>query len=144
MDSVYCSKNISQNLDKLKDLSGTNNLLIREIYGRYETVTDEIFSKYLINNNIYCLDLDSYKRYDTDGNEIGNFLFLEPNILYQEEWTIFKKSSLKSIIYFLYQFSIVFGLNLISFMFVVLLYYKIILYIIFGKSKDVLITKSLK
>jgi len=129
MNRVYCSNNISTEFPKIQEAGNIDNLFIRNLYEK-ENVSPKIFSEYIEKNNIKCLAIDSYTYNDEE------LFFLEPDKSYQEKLSFYKKSLLKSILYFMIDFLSYLLISILYFILILVLYYKVIIFIIFGRRKN--------
>ncbi|MFH1858970.1 MAG: hypothetical protein ABIJ80_01760 [Patescibacteria group bacterium] len=132
LSDVYCSTELSSNYEKVKISRNIDELYIRSLYGRNK-VSVEAFSNYIKQNGIKCLIADAYTYSDNT-----RITFLEPNKSYQDNWSFFEKSTAKTVLYFFEMIPIILGISFIVFAVVLAVYYKIILYIIFGsRNKNI-------
>ncbi|KKQ85065.1 MAG: hypothetical protein UT09_C0051G0003 [Parcubacteria group bacterium GW2011_GWF2_38_8] len=129
LNDVYCSTELSEKFGVIKSARNIDSLYIRNLYKR-ENVSPEIFSNFIKQNDIKCLIADAYS--DTNG---GRVTFLEPDKSYQNNWSFFEKSSAGTILYFLEMIPIVLVFSFLLFAGIIIFYYKIFLYIIFGSKK---------
>ncbi len=130
LNDVYCSTELSEKFGIIKSSRNIDSLYIRNLYKR-ENVSPEIFSKFIEQNDIKCLMVDAYS--DTNG---GRVTFLEPDRSYQDNWSFFEKSSIKTMVYFLEMIPIILGFSFMVFAGILVIYYKIFLYIVFGSRKE--------
>ncbi|MFA6614032.1 MAG: hypothetical protein WCS83_04545 [Endomicrobiia bacterium] len=130
-NDVYCSTELYNNFEEIEIERNVNELYIRDLYGK-NGVSKEVFSNYIKQNDIKCLIIDSYTY-----NKNVKITFLEPDNSYLE-WGFYKKSITKTVLYFIEATFFVLGGLLLFLIINLILYYKVILYIIFGsiKSKD--------
>ncbi len=135
INDVYCSTELSSNYEKIKNARNVDELYVGGSFNRNK-VSPEIFTNYIKQNDIRCLTVDAYTTYDTSGQVSGKLSFLEPNKSYQENWSFFEKSTFKTIIYFIEMLPIVLAFSFVVFAGIIVIYYKIFLYIIFGSKKD--------
>ena len=129
LNDVYCSTELSEKFEVVKTARNIDSLYIRNIYKR-ENVSPEIFSNFIKQNDIKCLIVDAY----SDTNR-GRVTFLEPDKSYQDNWSFFEKSSIKTIVYFLEMIPIVLIFSFLVFVGILIVYYKIFLYVVFGNKK---------
>ena len=135
LNNVYCSTELSNNIEKIKSERQIKSLFIRDLYGT-NNVPLETFTNYIKQNNIHCLIVDAYTTYDSDGQAIGKLSFLEPKKTYQDDWSFYEKSSDKTITHILEMLVTVFAISFAIFIGIIVIYYKIFLYIIFGCKKN--------
>ncbi|GMU25679.1 hypothetical protein KJZ71_04920 [Patescibacteria group bacterium] len=118
----YCAKNISDKVEEISAKTGVNYYK-----GNLNLVQLNEFKKYLSQNKAQCvqvLELDSFERY-------GNVKKALSWGLEADDMAVWKVSIIKTVLSVLQQiFFIVLG-----FLVVMVIYYKIILYIIFGSKK---------
>jgi len=131
LNDVYCSNELSSNYEKIRSNRNINELYIRSLYGRNK-VPAEVFSNYIKQNEIKCLIADAYSYGDT-----ARVTFLEPDKSYQENWSFFERSTFKTVLYFLEMISLVLAFSFLLFVGCLVIYYKIFLYIVFGKKETV-------
>lgn len=132
INDVYCSTELAENYEKVKNMRNIDALYIGGSFNRSK-VTPETFVNYIKQNNIHCLTVDAYTTYDTTGNADGKLHFLEPDKSYQKNWSFFKKSVFLTTIEVLK--TLLFAIAI--FAGIIITYYKIFLYIIFGKAKNI-------
>ena len=125
-DNLYCSNDLENRVGDIQNKSGVNTLYIRHIYDR-NSVPIETFIKYIKDNNTKCLIADAYTYSAAVRQE-----FLEPVRLSSYKNLVFyKKSTLFTLFFIVKQLLTYFAI----FAGIVIVYYKIILYIIFGSKK---------
>ncbi|MBD3272836.1 hypothetical protein GF385_00595 [Candidatus Dependentiae bacterium] len=132
-DDIFCSNDLENKVADVQNKTGIRTLFIRDMYGRND-VPIETFTNYIRKNSIKCLLPDAYTHYDINGQEDGKLKFLEPigqDSLYYKDLVFYKKSNLLTTLYIL-KISL---LVIAGFVAVVILYYKVFLYIIFGNKK---------
>ncbi|MFZ2975295.1 MAG: hypothetical protein WA055_01525 [Candidatus Moraniibacteriota bacterium] len=135
LNNVYCSTEIQNHVGEIKNERKIDHLLVRDLYDKND-VSIEDFNKYIKENNIDCIAVDAYTTYGNNSQETGKFTFLEPNKKFQNGWAFYKKSIPKTVLYLLgYSLWTVTSLLLI-FIVIAVIYYKILLYIIFGKATN--------
>ncbi len=142
-DDIYCSSDLENKIIDVKNKSGISTLYIRDVYGRnidgfkqpsYD-VPIETYADYVKENNIDCVIADSYTMYDVNRRENGKLRFLEPigpDSFFYKDLVFYKKSDFISTLYVL-KISL---LVIAGFVTTVVLYYKIVLYVIFGPKKN--------
>ena len=135
INDVYCSTNLADNIIKIKNIRKINNLFIRDLYGTRDVSLGD-FQDYIKQNNIYCMIVDAYTKYDVNGQIDGKLSFLEPDRAYQNNWSFYKKSTSKTILYFIEMVPIILAVSFLIFAMITTIYYKIVLYIIFGNKKN--------
>lgn len=120
-DDFYCSSNIEDYINEVQEKSG-----IRNLYLNKQPSTIEDFTRYLEQNNIQCLVPDSYSLLT------GEIKFLEPlgsDHIFGDDLVFYEKSIFLTVFYTLRLLSII----TLVFLGIIITYYKIILYIIFGR-----------
>ncbi len=133
--NAYCSTEIQNHIEDIKYERKIDHLFITNLYNTKD-VSIEDFSKYINENAINCINVNAYTTYDNAGQETGKLTFLEPDKKFQNDWAFYKKSIPKTVLYFLgYALWIVVSFLLIFFV-IAVIYYKILLYVIFGKTTD--------
>lgn len=130
LNDVYCSTEPSNNYEKVKISRNIDELYVRGLYGRNK-VPVETFLNYIKQNGIKCLIVDYYTAPDD-----LKITFLEPDRSYQDNWSFFEKSTTKTVLYFFEMIPIILGISFVVFIVILAIYYKIILYIIFGNKKN--------
>ena len=137
LDNVYCSNRIDDQIEMLMMNKGIDQLLIREVYGRYENIPLDDFKRYLKNNKINCVTTDSYTSFDPSGSATRKLRFLEPDEKFQNEYAFYKPSTSQTILYLLgtsllmlLAYGAIFGM-------IIVIYYKVLLYIVFGNQKSI-------
>ncbi|PIR41700.1 MAG: hypothetical protein COV30_02340 [Candidatus Yanofskybacteria bacterium CG10_big_fil_rev_8_21_14_0_10_37_15] len=129
-DDFYCSTDIKNKISEIQGRSGIANLYLNR-----KSVSVETFTDYVRNNDIKCLIPDAYTSYGTNGKIDGKVSFLEPlgpNTLYGKDLVFYEKSNLFTAFYV----SKMFLLTVAVFAGIAIAYYKIFLYVIFGKRKE--------
>lgn len=117
----YCAKNISNKVEEISAKTGVNYYK-----GDLDLVQLNEFKKYLSQNNANCVSVNSYNPLDNSETRKKLMWGLEA-----DDMVVWKVSIAKTIFSILQQiFFIVLG-----FLAVIVIYYKIILYIIFGSKK---------
>lgn len=135
LNDVYCSTELSNNLEHIKSERKVKNLFIRNLFGTND-VPLETFTNYIKQNNIRCIIVDAYTTYDSSGQIDGKLSFLEPTKEYQDNWSFYEKSPVNTAIYFLEMILTVIAISVVIFAIIILIYYKIVLYIIFGNDSN--------
>jgi len=133
LSDVYCSTKLVNNIEKIKNGTKIQNLFIRNKYGK-NNVPLKDFTEYIKQNNIYCLSKDAYTKYGYNKQITGKLSFLEPDSTYQNNWSFYKKSTSKTVVYFLEMILSVLAFSSIIFVTIIIIYYKIILFIIYGNK----------
>jgi len=131
LNDTYCSTKLSENYEKVIKERNINELYL----SRRMKVSPKTFEEYINKNNINCLIIDAYTTYDEKGQANGKLHFIEPDKTYQDNWSFYQKSTLKTVIYFLEIIPIILISSFLFFSLILVIYYKIILYIIFGNKK---------
>lgn len=131
LNDTYCSNKLYNDFVKVKTDRGIDALYIRDLYGKND-VSENLFSEYIKNNNIKCLIIDAYSY--SNNMQVS---FLEPDKSYQDNWAFYEKSTFKTVIYFAKAIFYALIYCLIIFTVILIIYYKIIIYIIFGSKKNV-------
>lgn len=124
-DDFYCSTDLENKISEIQSNSGITNLYLNR-----KNVSAETFVNYVKNSDIKCLIPDAYT--NSDGTKIR---FLEPlglNSLYGKDLVFYEKSNFFTVFYVLKTYLLV----IVIFVGTALAYYKIFLYIIFGKKKE--------
>lgn len=150
LNNVYCSTELSSSYEKIAKDKNIGELYISSVnpfldlipvetdnpfvgLPERKKVSSEIFSSYIKQNGIMCMVVDSYT-----GQDYLNISFLEPVKSYQEDWSFYKKSSIKTFVYFIEMVPVVLAFSLLFFTGILVFYYKIIIYVIFGKKKVII------
>lgn len=123
-DDFYCSTDLENKIAEIQSKSVITNLYLNR-----KSVSAETFVNYVKKSSIKCLIPDAYT--NSDGTKIS---FLEPlglNSLYGKDLVFYEKSNSLTAFYVLKMFLLVIAL----FVGIAIAYYKIFLYIIFGKKK---------
>ncbi|MDD5179285.1 MAG: hypothetical protein PHY86_03395 [Candidatus Gracilibacteria bacterium] len=136
LNDVYCSTELSNNYEKIKNDRNINSLYIRNLYDR-NNVSPDIFSNYIKQNDIRCLTVDAYTTYDTSGQVSEKLTFLEPDKSYQDNWSFYEKSPIKTIMYIVEMLAIILSISFLVFAGIIVIYYKVFIYIIFGSKKNI-------
>lgn len=120
----YCSKNISNQIEKVSEITGINYYK-----ANLELVSLNDFKEYLIKNNATCVmvwnNLDGLKN-------VGDAKKALTWGLEAEGMNIYKVSLISSLLYISWCFFIIVIYSSI----LILIYYKVVLYIIFGNYKN--------
>lgn len=134
INNVYCSTEL---FSKFNEVQASRN--ITELYldtpSKRVKVTPEIFSNHIKQNNIHCLVVDSIANWNDAGQIIGTIKFLQPDKTYQDNWSYFRVSPTKNIIYFIEMIGTILLVAFLSLIFWIFIYYKVVLYIVFGSEK---------
>lgn len=130
LNDVYCSTELSNNYEKVKNIKNVNELYIGGSSNRNK-VSSETFTDYIKQNGIKCLIVDYYTAPDD-----SKVAFLKSDKSYQDNWSFFEKSTAKTALYFFEMIPIILGISFIVFVVILAIYYKIVLYIIFGNKKN--------
>ncbi|MDD5721374.1 MAG: hypothetical protein PHT16_02925 [Candidatus Pacebacteria bacterium] len=132
LNNVYCSTELANNYEKIKDNKNTDilyELFIMENNYRNK-ISSEAFSNYIKQNDIKCLIVDAYTSFNNT-----KVTFLQPDKSYQDNWFFYEKSVGKTIMYFLEMIPVVLVFSFLLFAGIIIFYYKIFLYIVFGSKK---------
>lgn len=128
---IYCSKNIASHIEEIEMI---------EKPGLIEKITKKTDINYEYRGNLGLVSLQDFKTYLSENNahciEVIDLFDLENSkalswALEAENEIVWEKSIIKSILYLLTGISIV----IIGFFILVILYYKVFLYIVFGRQK---------
>lgn len=126
-DDAYCSKDIYKYIEYIMNKEKIKLLYASEIdSARINSIPLNIFSSYLKENSIYCLSVDSF-------GWQRNFLQPRPVFAEFEDYHFYKYSTWSTFIYFLPSLLLYIWFTLIISLILILIYYKIIIYIIYGK-----------
>jgi hypothetical protein len=136
INDVYCLNNISKDYEKVKILRSTEDLYVGGAFSRNK-VSHNNFVDYILKNNILCVSVDAFTRYNDNGQSIGKLRFLSADISYQDNWSFFKKDTFSTAVYLIEMILAVVAGSLFLFAFGLLVYYKIIIYILFGNNESV-------
>jgi hypothetical protein len=133
---VYCSNQIQNYVDQI-----TNDRKIKHLYIDGKDVSSDDFTTYIKNKNISCLLIDSYSTFGLNGKENKlYFLRSDDDLLFgkgfKDNWGFYEVSTVKSILFWLIDFTIVLIQTSIIFYMISVIYYKVIMYIIFGSKKN--------
>jgi hypothetical protein len=99
-------------------------------------VSSETFSNFIKQNKVQCVMVDAYTKYDSGEQEIGKLYFLAPAGEYQDNWSFFRKSPLLTALYYVEMFLVTLGISFVVFALILVFYYKIFLYVVFGSKKE--------
>lgn len=131
-DATFCSSNMSQNFPKLLEQNGGVQkweLYSGGVFGRDQLNIEE-YRSYLEKNNIKCLVLDSYTgKYGETVPMVAIYEHIDKLSFY--EFSLFK--TLRNLLYYVFINSYWFWLGAFI---IIVVYYKLILYIIFGAKKE--------
>src|SRR3989344_2565609 len=130
LNDIYCSTNLSSYVEKIANERSIGNLYLSDslniiIKKDRKNVSADVFSNYLIQNDINCLSIGTYTE---SGKKVS---FINPGEFSQKNYSIYKESLFNSIFAVL---PILFFTTL-GFLVFVVLYYKAFLYIVFGSKK---------
>jgi len=128
---VYCSLEVEDKIEDIQRASGIDNLYIRNKFQK-QNVPLETYRDYVVEKNINCLKPDAYSYTDRP-----RVTFLEPldaSTFYGNDVVFYKTSQIKSTLYMVMGIAITISALTGLFLLFVLLYYKVLLYIIFGNS----------
>ncbi|MDP3769875.1 MAG: hypothetical protein Q8R40_02985 [bacterium] len=124
LQEYYCSKDISSKVEEISSKTGVNSYK-----GNLDLVSLSEFKNYLVQNNAICvqvLGLDNPQRY-------GNVKKVLSYGLEADDMAVWQPSTIKSVFW---AFQITLWVVL-GFAVLVVVYYKIFLYIIFGSKKNI-------
>ena len=130
LNNVYCSAELSIKVEEIMKERKVNNFFLQSDDGQRFPVSLETFVNHIKQTNIRCLTVDFYT-----GSDYSKISFLEPDKSFQDNWSFFEKSPIKTAIYFLEMVFVVLAFSVALFAGIAVLYYKIILYIIYGNKK---------
>lgn len=122
LQEYYCSKNISSKVEEISAKTGVNFYR-----GNLDLVSLSDFKNYLAQNKATCVSVNSYNPLDKSETREKLMWGFEPDGM-----AIWQESLAKSI------FAVLQTLFFVSLGFIILLviYYKVFLYIVFGKEKE--------
>lgn len=121
-DDFYCSIDLENNISEIQSKSGIANLYLNR-----KNVSMDMFVNYVRDNDIKCLIPDAYTNADNT-----KLRFLEPltsNSIYGRDLVFYEKSNFLTAFYV----SKMLLLVIVIFIGIAIAYYKIFLYVIFGK-----------
>jgi hypothetical protein len=124
-DDFYCSTDLENRISEIQSKSGITNLYLNR-----KNTSMETFVNYVRDNDIKCLIPDAYT--NVDDTKLRFLEPLTPNSIYGKDLVFYEKSNLLTAFYVLKMFMLVIAI----FAGIAVAYYKIILYIIFGKRKE--------
>jgi len=127
-DDAYCSKDIYKYIEYIMNKENIKLLYASQIdSARINSIPLNIFSNYLKENSIYCLSVDSFG-WQRD--------FLQPRPVFSEfkNYHFYRYSTWSTFIYFLPSLLSYMLFTLVIASILILIYYKIILYIIYWKN----------
>jgi hypothetical protein len=124
-EDFYCSTDLENKISEIQSKSGITNLYLAR-----KDVSAETFANYIRTNNIKCLIPDAYT--NSDGTKLRFLEPLGPNPLYGEDLVFYEKSSLLTAWYLLQMFLLVIAV----FVGIAIIYYKVFLYVVFGKRRE--------
>jgi hypothetical protein len=125
-DDFYCSADLENKILNVQSQSGITNLYLNR-----KNVSMEVFVNYVRDNDIKCLIPDAYT--SSDNTKLRFLEPLGPNSLYGKDLAFYEKSNFLTAFYVLKMLLLVIAI----FFGIAIAYYKIFLYIIFGKKKDI-------
>jgi hypothetical protein len=121
--NVYCSNNITNGIDSYTyGEQKVNSFMLEDLNGRRVEASKERLTQYIKSNNVKCISVDAYT--DTFGNKLS---FIEP---YEKTYWFYEYSTFGTFLNFLINLWYIVLIGVIS----VIIYYKAILYIIYGKQ----------
>lgn len=123
-ENFYCSTDLENKISEIQSESGITNLYLAR-----KGVTAETFANYIRTSNIKCLIPDAYT--NSDGTKLRFLEPLGPNPLYGKDLVFYEKSGLLTAWYVLQMFLLVIAV----FAGTAIAYYKVFLYIIFGRAE---------
>lgn len=124
-DDFYCSTDLKNKISEIQSKSGITNLYLNR-----KNVSMDMFVNYVRDNDIKCLIPDAYT--NADNTKLRFLEPLAPNSIYGRDLVFYEKSN------FLTAFYVSKMLLLVTAVFIgiAIAYYKIFLYVIFGKRKE--------
>lgn len=132
LDGLFCSKNLDTQINDLIKKTWISKFYIKEINNYLKPVSTNISIEYIKNNNVKCILIDSF----WDENKFLNPWWVAQE--YQNNYDFYKRTSFSSLLNIL---EIVTGIITIAvilaipFSILILIYYKVILYVIYGNKK---------
>jgi len=123
-DGFYCSTDLANKISDIQSKVGITNLFLSRVDTPIET-----FVNYVRENNVKCLIPDAYSSWNM------KVTFLEPfgpDSIYGKDLVFYQKSNLLTAFYVLKMFLLVLAI----FIGIAVAYYKVFLYIIFGRNKN--------
>jgi len=124
-DDFYCSTDLKNKISEIQGKSGIANLYLNR-----KSVSIEIFTDYVRDNDIKCLIPDFYTY--SDNTKVRFLEPLGPNPLYGKDLVFYEKSNLLTAFYVSKMLLLVVAI----FAGIAIAYYKIFLFVIFGKRKE--------
>jgi hypothetical protein len=134
---VYCSKNILDYLPTIQNKTGVKSYSL----GENKAISFEEFSSFITKTNDKCILIDSYTKYNNYDVETGKTYYLRPDKTLlmgktlSEDYGFYKTSSFKSWLFFAGDLVFSVLLTLLFAYIISIIYHKVVLYIIFGKTK---------
>ncbi len=123
-EDFYCSTDLENKISEIQDESGITNLYLAR-----KGVSAETFENFIRTNDVKCLIPDAYT--NSDGTKLRFLEPLGPNPLYGKDLVFYEKSRLFTAWYVLQMFLLVIAV----FASIAITYYKVFLYIIFGRAE---------
>lgn len=125
-DDFYCSTDLENNIPEIQSKSGITNLYLNR-----KNVSMDMFVNYVRNNDIKCLIPDAYT--NADNTKLRFLEPLTPNSIYGRDLVFYEKSNFLTAFYVSKMLLLVVAI----FVGIAIAYYKIFLYVIFGKKKNI-------
>ena len=124
-DDFYCSTDLENNISEIQSKSGIANLYLNR-----KNVSMDMFVNYVRDNDIKCLIPDAYT--NADNTKLRFLEPLTPNSIYGRDLVFYEKSNFLTAFYVSKMLLLVIAI----FVGIAIAYYKIFLYVIFGKRKE--------
>jgi len=131
LNDVYCSNELANDYEKVQKNRNAVDLYTGGSFSRNKVSAEE-FSNYIKQYDVKCLVVDSFSSAD-----FSKIVFLNTDKTYQDDWAFYEESISKSILFFIINFVAILIQSLLLFYIIAIIYYKIILYIIFGSKKNI-------
>lgn len=132
VNGLFCSNQLYAQINEVIKKTGISKFYVKEINNFLEPVSTKIATEYIKNNNVKCILIDGFW---------GENKFLNPWWVaqeYQNDYYFYKKTGFANFLTIMEVITwiiTVIVLLAIPFSLLMLIYYKIILYVIYGKSK---------
>lgn len=123
-EDFYCSTNLENKIPEIQSRSGISNLYLAR-----KEVSTKTFANYIQSNDVKCLIPDAYT--NSDDTKLRFLEPLGPNPLYGKDLVFYEKSGFLTAWYVLQMFLFVIAV----FAGIAIAYYKVFLYIIFGRAE---------
>lgn len=124
-DDFYCSNDLENKISEIQSKSGIANLYLNR-----KNVSMDMFVNYVRDNDIKCLIPDAYT--NADNTKLRFLEPLAPNSIYGRDLVFYEKSNFLTVFYVSKMLLLVIAI----FVGIAIAYYKIFLYVIFGKRKE--------